>query len=62
MFTIIFTLFLANVVRNNFLNTVGGKANIGIEYIETKWYIKPKKFGSYRVVKTISDIVQQGLI
>ena len=37
-----------------------GEANIIIEYIETKWYIKLTKFGYYRV--KISHIIQQGLI
>ena len=32
----------------------GGKTNIIIEYIETKWYIKLKNFSYYRVVKNIA--------
>ena len=60
MFNIIFTLFLASIVQNTFFEYWGGKANIIVEYIETKWYIKLTKFGYYTV--KISHIVQQELI
>ena len=58
MFTIIFTIFLASIVQSIFIEYWGGKANLRIGYIETKWYIKPTKFGYYRVVKKISHILQ----
>ena len=37
-----------------------GKANIKIEYIETKWYVKPTKFGYYRVVKKYRILYSRG--
>ena len=54
MFTTIFTLFLASVVQDTFLNTGGCKSNIIIKYIETKWYINLTKCGYYRVLKNIA--------
>ena len=38
----------------------GGKVNIIIEYIETKWYIKLTKFGYNRVVKKYRILYNRG--
>ena len=38
----------------------GSKANIVIQYTETKWYIKLTKFGYYRVVRKYRILYKRG--